>query len=411
MIMQKVAVPDRMGGMALNIEYLASIETIREFFGITSDGKIPDAAAMLLESMTEVIVPDGCDIVTYGHDCADGMYIILEGKAEVLSATGDVINAVGKGDFIGELGLINDMNRKATVRAAGECRCANISRRIFEEIAVVNRKIYGVFINMLYSKTTKLVTERARIKADLEIATRIQTGLLENDFTPFERPGISSICARMHPAKEVGGDFYDVFMIDQDRIVFLIADVSGKGVSAALYTMLAKTHLRNYAELGLPLAEVVSRANNQLCKKNEENMFVTAFVCCYDYATGVLTYVNAGHNKPFVYHQGGTFDMLQCRPNFVLGGMENARYREYTTQLKAGDTIYLYTDGTTEATNPNEELFGDDRCRAALNACADVADQPEALLKRMYATVDRFADGAEQADDITMVCFALKPQE
>jgi len=392
----------------LNIEYLSRIETIREFFDITPGNKIPEAAALLLGSMEEVIIPDGHDIVTYGNDCSDGMYIILEGKAVVLSGAGDVINTAGKGDFIGELGLINDMSRKATVRAKGECRCANISRQLFEEIAASNRKIYGIFINMLYSKTTKLVTEQARIKADLEIATRIQTGLLENDFTEFERPGVSSIRARMHPAKEVGGDFYDVFMIDQDRIVFLIADVSGKGVSAALYTMLAKTHLRNYAELGIPLAEVVSRANNQLCRKNEENMFVTAFICCYDYSTETLTYVNAGHNKPFIRRGDGSFEMLQCRANFVLGGMENSRYREFTTPIKAGDTVYLYTDGITEANNAAYELFGDDRCRDALNERIDLAEDPEALLTHMYAAVERFADGAEQADDMTMVCFSLK---
>jgi len=295
------------------------------------------------------------------------------------------------------------------VRAkGGPVRCANISRSLFEEIAAANRKIYGIFINMLYSKTTKLVTEQARIKADLEIATRIQTGLLENDFSEFEKPGISSIRARMQPAKEVGGDFYDVFMIDENRIVFLIADVSGKGVSAALYTMLAKTHLRNYAELGLPLAEVVSRANNQLCRKNEENMFVTAFVCCYDYTTETMTCVNAGHNKPFIRHGNGEFEMLACRPNFVLGGMENARYREFTVPIKAGDTVYLYTDGITEATNRQEELFGDERCRKALNDCVDLAADPEKMLKHMYAAVNRFVDGAEQADDMTMLCFALK---
>ena len=308
---------------------------------------------------------------------------------------------------MGELGLINDESRKATVRAKGECRCANISKPLFEELAVKNRKLYGIFINMLYTKTTKLITEQARIKADLEIATRIPTGLLENDFTEYERPGISSIRAQMHPAKEVGGDFYDVFMIDENRMVFLIADVSGKGVSAALYTMLAKTHLRNYAELGLPLAEVVSRANNQLCRKNEENMFVTAFVCCYDYATETLTYVNAGHNKPFIRNCDGTFDMLQCRANYVLGAMENIKYREYSIPLKAGSTVYLYTDGITEANNPAMELYGDARCRDALNACT-AADDPEALLAHMYAAVERFADGAEQADDMTMLCFALK---
>lgn len=326
----------------------------------------------------------------------------------MLSADGAVINTVGKGDFIGEMGLINDMNRKATVRASGTCRCANISRPLFEQIASENRKIFGIFINMLYVKTTKLVTEQARIKADLEIATRIQTGLLENDFTEFNRPGVSAIHARMHPAKEVGGDFYDVFCIDDHRLVFLIADVSGKGVSAALYTMLAKTHLRNYAELGLPLAEVVSRTNNQLCRRNDESMFVTAFVCCYDYSTQTLTYVNAGHNKPFIRRGDGPFEMLQCRANFVLGGMENARYREYTIQIGAGDTVYLYTDGITEATNRQVELLGDDRCRDALNECLDLAAEPEALITRMYAAVDRFADGAEQADDMTMLCFALK---
>lgn len=394
----------------MNAIQLSKVPTIQEFFKIDPEKELAEGTRLLLEAMEEVNIPKGQDIVQYGADSDDGMYIILEGTTEVLSDKGQLINTLGEGDFIGELGLINDDKRGATVRASSEVRCANISKALFEEIAQKNRKIYGTFMNMLYTKTTKLVTEQAKIKADLSVATRIQAGCLENDFTDFNKLDIFRITARMRPAKEVGGDFYDVFWIDEKHLCFLIADVSGKGIPAALFMTMAKTHLKNYATLGLSLSEVVSRANNQLCYRNEEGMFVTAFVCVYNLENDEVTFVNAGHNPPFVSRDGEEFAMISCKPNLVLGMMENMPYMEQSLVLHPGDAIYLYTDGVTEALNPQKELLGDDRCKAMLNQHLAEAAEQEVFLEAMFDEVDHFADGEMQADDITMVYLTRKPR-
>ncbi|MGN0347870.1 MAG: PP2C family protein-serine/threonine phosphatase [Lachnospiraceae bacterium] len=392
----------------MNAEILRQIPTIQDFFKIDPEKELAEGTRLLLEAMEEVEIPAGQDIVTFGAEATDGMYIILEGATDVLSAKGELINTLGEGDFIGELGLINDDTRGATVRANTPVRCANISKALFEEIAMKNRKIYGTFMNMLYTKTTKLVSEQERIKADLSVAKRIQESCLEDDFTDFNRPSSFCITARMRPAKEVGGDFYDIFWIDEKHLCFLIADVSGKGIPAALFMTMAKTHLKNYATLGLSLAEVVYRANNQLCYRNDEGMFVTAFVCVLDVEKDEVIFVNAGHNRPFLSKGDGAFEMISCKANLVLGMMPDFPYKEQVLELKPGDALYLYTDGVTEALNPQKELLGDDRCLAMLNNHITQAGDQEAFLEAMYEEVDGFADGEMQADDITMVYLTRK---
>lgn len=392
----------------MNAEYLRTLPTIQEFFKIKETGELQEGTRLLLEAMTEIIIPSGQDVVTFGAASDDGMYIILEGTTDVLDKEGKLINTLGAGDFIGELGLINDDTRGATVRASGEVRCANISKALFDEIAMKNRKIYGSFMNMLYTKTTKLVTEQERIKSELEIATRIQAGCLEDDFTKVNQLPNVNLTARMRPAKEVGGDFYDVFMVDDTHLCFLIADVSGKGVPAALFMSMAKIHIKNYAALGLPLAEVVSRANDNLCYKNEEGMFVTAFICVLDIETGDVNFVNAGHNLPFISKGDGEFCMLQAKANLVLGLMDGIPYREQHIQLNPGDCIYLYTDGVTEALNPEQKLLGDDYLKNMLNRHRKDSANVEEFVQAMYQEVDDFADGETQADDITMVYLSRK---
>lgn len=395
----------------MDAEALKQVSTIREFFKIDEEKELSEGTRLLLEAMTELVIPKGRDIVTCGAGSEDGMYIILSGKADVFSSDGTRINRLGAGDFVGELGLINDDNRAATVRASSDVRCANISKRLFEDIASRNRKIYGSFMNMLYTKTTKLVTEQERIKSELSIATKIQADCLENDFTAFNRLTAVNLTAHMKPAKEVGGDFYDVFMIDQDHLCFLIADVSGKGVPAALFMTMAKTHIKNFATVGLPLAEVAARANNQLCYKNESGMFVTAFICVLDVRSGEVQFVNAGHNCPFVQKQDGAFEMFRAKANLVFGLMEDVPYREQTLTLNPGDSIYLYTDGVTEALNPAQELFGDDRLYEILNRHRAQAGEPETFVQAIYREVQAFADGEPQADDITMLYMTRKESE
>lgn len=387
----------------MNAEYLRTISTIQEFFKIDPCKDLTEGTRILLEAMEEVRISKGEDIVTIGDTCEDGMYIILSGSTQVLDGTGNLINTLYVGDFIGELGLINDDIRQATVRAKTDVVCANISKGLFEKIAGQNPKIYGTFMNMLYTKTTKLVTEQERIKSELAVATKIQSECLENDFSVFNALKDVKIKAAMRPAKEVGGDFYDMFMIDENHMCFLIADVSGKGVPAALFMTMAKTHIKNYATLNLPLSEVAERANNQLCYKNESGMFVTAFICVLDLRSDEVTFVNAGHNRPFVMDPAGEFKMIPAKANLALGMMEDMPYVEQHFTLPKGSSIYLYTDGVTEALNPAQEFFGDARLKEVLNAQRNLAQDVDCFIDSMYRAVDNFADGEMQADDITMV--------
>ncbi len=395
----------------MNAELLRQLPTIQEFFEIEAEGELSEGTHILLDAMTEVDISKGQDIVTYGAGSEDGMYILLDGKADVFTSTGARINRLRTGDFIGELGLINDDIRKATVRAVTDVRCANISKQLFEEIASVNRKIYGSFMNMLYTKTTKLITEQERIKSELSIATKIQADCLEHDFTEFNRLPAVMMTAHMRPAKEVGGDFYDMFMIDETHLCFLIADVSGKGVPAALFMTMAKTHIKNFASVGLPLAEVAARANEQLCYKNEMGMFATAFICVLDLKTDKVTYINAGHNRPFIAKGNGKFEMLKAKANLVLGLMEGVPYQEQTIMLEPGDSIYMYTDGVTEALNAEQEFFGDWKLCDSLNQNRRNMNDPERFVQEIYQEVDAFAKEEPQADDITMLYLTRRRTE
>ena len=379
------------------------LKIIRDFYQIAEDGSMPEGSRMLLEATDLATFEPGQDIVTYGASADDGMYIILEGRTKVLAANGTLIGEQEAGDVVGELALIKDGTRKATVRASTNVSCAHLSKPVFERMAQANPKVYGAFLELLYTKTTKIVVERERMKSELEIAAKIQSGYLPKSFGKFNKMPDVKITARMKPAKEVGGDFYDVFQIDEDRLCFLIADVSGKGVPASLFMTVAKTHIKNYMRLDMPLPEMAERVNNQLNEDNEEELFVTVFICVLDTKNHTLSFVNGGHNKPCISRAGGAFEIMDCKADFVFGMMEDMPYREQKTTLMPGDKFYLYTDGVTEAFNDKEELFGEERLLEKLNHHMNLAEDPDQLLDTMYKELHTFANGAEQSDDITMV--------
>lgn len=382
------------------------LKIIKDFFQIQEDGTMPEGSKLLLEAMKPVRFQAGEDIVTLGASPEDGMYIILEGQANVLTGENTLINELSEGDVVGELALIKDGIRKATVRAASPVLCANISRNLFLEIADANRKVYAALLELLYTKTTMMVTERERLKSEIEIASRIQTGFLPKSFTRFCSLPQVKITARMKPAKGVGGDFYDVFLIDESRLCFLVADVAGKGVPAALFMTVAKTHIKNYMMLDIPVAEVAELVNNRLNEDNEEELFVTSFICVLDTRTNKLSFVNAGHNKPFIRKKGGSFTMLDCKVDFVLGIMEDMAYREQIIELLPGDCFCLYTDGVTEAFNPEGEMFSDQGMEDALNHHQKDAYEPEIFIEHIYDEVGKFSREEPQSDDITVVYIA-----
>lgn len=243
----------------------------------------------------------------------------------------------------------------------------------------------------------------ARIDKELEFAKNIQASALPSVFPAFPKRKDFDIFASMNPAKEVGGDFYDFYMTNGDKLHFLIADVSGKGIPAAMFMMRAKTELKTLTESDIPLSEVFTHGNAALCEGNDAGMFVTAWQGGIDLDTGIVTYANAGHNPPLIKHNEGKFEYLKARPGFVLAGVDGVKYKTSEIQLTPGDVIYLYTDGVTEATNANTELYGEDRLLAAINS-KDFANVRE-MCEYIKSDVDAFVGEAPQFDDITMVAF------
>lgn len=253
-----------------------------------------------------------------------------------------------------------------------------------------------------YMDNLEVITkERERIGAELNVATMIQASSLPSIFPPFPDRHEFDIFATMCPAKEVGGDFYDFFLIDDNHLALVMADVSGKGVGAALFMMISKTLINSYAHSGLSAAGVLHDVNNRLCDNNKAEMFVTVWLGILDITTGNIVCANGGHEYPFIQRAGGKYELLEDKHGFVLGGMEDVKYKEYEIQLNKGDALFIYTDGVAEATNASNELFGTDRALESLNK--DPESGMKEALARMREGIDDFVQEAPQFDDITML--------
>ena len=256
------------------------------------------------------------------------------------------------------------------------------------------------------SEVKRVTGEKERIGAELSLATRIQADMLPNIFPAFPERTEFDIHASMNPAKEVGGDFYDFFMVDDDHLCVFIADVSGKGVPAALFMMASMIILANNAKMGKSPAQILTDSNAAICANNREEMFVTVWLGILEISTGKLTAANAGHEYPALKLPNGKFELLKDKHGFVMGGMDGMKYKEYEIQLEPGSKVFLYTDGVPEATGAGKELFGTQRMLAALNAAADAS--PKEILDSVQKAVDGFVRDAEQFDDVTMVCVEYK---
>lgn len=264
-------------------------------------------------------------------------------------------------------------------------------------------------INDYIDHLTEVTAEKERMGAELNIATQIQASMLPCIFPAFPERNEFDIYASMDPAKEVGGDFYDFFLIDEDHIALVMADVSGKGVPAALFMVIAKTLLKNTAQSGISPKEVLSQVNTQLCENNEAEMFVTVWLGVMQISTGHMVCANAGHEYPAIRRVGGQYELLHDKHGFVLAGMEGSRYREYEITLEKGDSLFVYTDGVPEATNAENELFGTDRMLEALNQNPDAAS--EEVIRQVQKAMEVFVKQAPQFDDITMLSMIYKGKE
>ena len=255
--------------------------------------------------------------------------------------------------------------------------------------------------NMI-ERQQEITKKESRIETELNLANEIQKNMLPSIFPPFPEHKEIDIYAKMIPAKEVGGDFYDMFLIDDDHLAFLVADVSGKGVPASLFMMISKILIKNVTEIEKNIADVFTNVNNMLCDGNKVGQFVTVWFGILDLKTGHIEYVNAGHNPPLIYsNKTGKFEYLKTKSNLVLAGIENIKYEKQEIQIEPGDKIFLYTDGVVEATNTQNKLYGTERLKDFLDKNVNLS--VEELINELKKDIDKFVGNREQFDDITML--------
>ena len=291
----------------------------------------------------------------------------------------------------GTLAEITDGNLNVTVDVRTNEEFASLSDDINQTVSTLKRYI---------------AEAAARIDKELEFAKEIQYSALPSVFPPYPNRKDFEIYAHMITAKEVGGDFYDFYMLGDSTLAFMIADVSGKGIPAAMFMMQAKTIIKDLAESGLELPEVFATANKKLCENNDAGMFVTAWMGILDLKTGLLKFVNAGHNPPLVRQADGEFVYLKARSGMVLAGMDGIKYRQNELQLTPGDQIFLYTDGVTEATDKNNQLYGEERLLETVNR--NIVMDTRKLCEAVKSDVDQFVGEAPQFDDITMLSVEIQ---
>ena len=253
---------------------------------------------------------------------------------------------------------------------------------------------------------TKATAEKERIAADLSLASTIQENSVPNVFPAFPDRKDFDIYASMTPAKEVGGDFYNFFLIDDDHLAFVIGDVSGKGIPAALFMMVTNILISDRAHMGGTPGEILTYVNRNICAHNPADMFVTLWLGMIELSTGKVIAANAGHDDAAVCRRDGTFELYKTRHGFVAGGMDGVQYRDFELQLDPGDKLFLYTDGVPEATRADNAMFGMERMLDALNAHR--AGTPQQILEGVHASVNAFVGDAPQFDDLTMLCFERK---
>ena len=261
-------------------------------------------------------------------------------------------------------------------------------------------------MNDYLGRVETLTAEKTRISSELELAESIQSNMLPNIFPAFPERSEFDIYALMDPAREVGGDFYDFFLIDDDHLAMVIADVSGKGIPAALFMMMSKILVKNFTMQGLSPADVLYRVNNAICQNNPNDMFVTVWIGILTISTGETVCANAGHEYPILHKAGGEFEVVKDPHGVAAGTMGNLKYKNYDLQLNTGDTLFVYTDGLPEATNNSDELFGLDRVVEVLNREPDA--EVEDLFVELGIAVAEFVEDAPQFDDLTMLSLKIK---
>ncbi len=399
-----------------NIQYLDKLDQgLPAFITDSEYGWLCSAGAPIINRDGKVVALALADI-SMDEVMADRQNFLLLVCAVLIAATVGIIAIL---IFMIERSVVSPINAlsaaagsfvdkdKKGMQVMGESAISKLNihtgdeiEKLYRSIKTMEQDIYTYIENI-----TAVTAEKERIGAELQVAAHIQASMLPSIFPPFPERTEFDIYAAMQPAKEVGGDFYDIFMIDPDHLAVVIADVSGKGVPAALFMVIAKTLIKNQAQAGLAPAEVFTSVNAQLCVNNDAGMFVTAWMGVLEISTGKFTFVNAGHNPPLLKKADGAFEYRKTRAGFVLAGMEDTKYRQEELRLEKGDVLCLYTDGVTEAVDPENRLYGEERLRNVLEEHSGLSIRE--LLAGVKADIDAFAKEAPQFDDITMLVLKI----
>jgi sigma-B regulation protein RsbU (phosphoserine phosphatase) len=337
-------------------------------------------------------------------DIADKMFYIKKGAIRLP----EINKTIQEGEVIGEMGIFSPFKERTASAVCEEDLEAYTMGK--DEVIQFFSHDPNLAINLIQLSIKRFIENlkaetaaRERIESELRIAAEIQTSMLPRVFPQRKE---FEIFALMDPAKEVGGDFYDFFFVGGDRLCFNIGDVSGKGVPAALFMAITKTLLKTEALRGLSSEEVVNQVNNILYPDNQTCMFVTIFCIILNLETGEIEFANGGHNPPLISTDSGGFEFMQVPKGFVIGAMENSKCGSAKTILKPGDTIFLYTDGVTEAMSPQSQLFSEERLKACLIKLKDRGITE--IIQGTLEEIRTFAQGAPQSDDITMVALRFK---
>jgi len=314
--------------------------------------------------------------------------------------------SIRAGQVIGEMGIFSpDKERTASAMAEEDVEVYTMGR---DEVRRFMSRDPGMAIDLIQLSIKRLIenlkveTEaRERINSELRIAREIQTTMVPRTFPPFPDRKEFEIFATMEPAKEVGGDLYDFFFVEQNRLCVLVGDVSGKGVPAALFMAISKTLLKSEAMRGYPASEILARVNNLLCPDNPNCMFVTVYCLILNTETGELECCSGGHNRPLLCANNGSVEYLEAPAGFVIGVQEDFKFESRKIRLKPGEMIFLYTDGVTEAQNSRLDLFSDQRLKACVSALRD--RELREIIGGVKQEIALHAQTEPQSDDITML--------
>ncbi len=341
-------------------------------------------------------------------DNAEKMFYINKGKFRLVELNNMLI---GPGNVIGEMGLFSPFKvRTATAICEEDLEIYALGKeetiRLFDQYPHQALKLVNVSTERLINNYTRSIEAQKKMEAEMSIGREIQTASLPSVFPPFPDREEFDIFALMEPAREVGGDLYDFFFVDENKLCFLIGDVSGKGVPAALFMMTVKTLLKSEAKRGVSALEILGRANETVAPDNDACMFVTVLCAILDTETGEMEMGNAGHNPPLIGRANGNFEYYNLPKSLVLGPIEGTQFSSVRLQLNPHDIVFLYTDGITEAFNPDQELYSEKRLKTVLNNL--IGNDVTGIVQGAKDDIRQFVQNAPQSDDITMLALEYR---